>query len=77
MKTSMFKDLKPICTNGDCFANNNGLCEILVSQPTIPCSFFKTEEQLEIGREEAHDRLYVMKRMDLIKKYEYNKGRDW
>ena len=66
------------CDNINCFANKCGArCDILVEKPSQPCSFFKTDEQVDKERMEAHKHLLDINRPDLIRKYEYNKERKW
>ena len=65
----------------DCFQAlgvGNIRCKIL----TAPiaggeCPFYKTEQEVEDGRMEAHMRLKEMNRYDLIQQYEYNSARNW
>lgn len=68
---------KPRCNNVDCFANKMGnRCELLTASPSVnPCPFFKTELELEIGRQEAHKKLADAEQWELIQKYEYNRNR--
>ena len=70
---------KPKCNRMDCFQNKCGVrCELLTDHPSVqPCPFYKTEEQVEIGRQEAHAKLVKKGRRDLIQLYEYNPFRKW
>lgn len=69
---------KPKCTHIDCFQNKCGArCELLNDYPTDPCPFFKTDKQVEEGRQWAHKRLVDNDRFDLIEQYEHNPQRRW
>lgn len=65
--------------HSDCFANVCGIhCRILSEQVSeVDCPFYKTEEQVDNERMEAHERLMSLERYDLIEKYEYNSNRTW
>lgn len=66
------------CEKINCFANVcHSACNCLSEKPGDPCPFFKTEEEVERGRMEAHSTLLIKGREDLIKKYEYNPQRKW
>lgn len=69
----------PKCNRIDCFGNKCGCrCDILTEQhDTENCKFFKTDVELDQGRANAHKRLKLLHREDLIKKYEYNPLRRW
>ena len=68
----------PKCSQSDCFGNKCGVrCNVLTSNPSNPCPFYKTNVEVEIGRQEAHQHLKDIDRYDLIEKYEFNPGRDW
>lgn len=68
---------KPRCNEKKCFQNKCGtVCELLTGHPsTYPCPFFKTKEEVKIGRQEAHKKLADSGKWDLIRKYEYNPKR--
>lgn len=65
------------CYRENCFGNKCGVrCEILTEHSTErECPFFKTQEQVETERKQAHQHLIDIGRRDLIKKYEYNESR--
>ena len=67
------------CDRVDCFANRCGVrCDVLTDcKDTDKCSFFKTAVEVDQERANAHKRLEMMHREDLIKKYEYNPLRKW
>ena len=65
--------VRPICNQINCFANKCGrYCDILTDNPSNPCPFYKTDEQVEEGRVQAHRKLVDDGAFDLIEKYEYN-----
>lgn len=70
---------RPKCNRVDCFQNKCGArCELLTDYPSKqPCPFFKTMEEVEKGRMEAHKKLADEGKFDLIQKYEYNAQRKW
>lgn len=64
------------CPQSDCFQNRCGVrCDLLTGYPSYPCAFYKTEEQVERERIQAHNKLLKEGRVDLIQKYEYNPQR--
>ena len=68
------------CNHGheDCAFCMGGYCKILSAKITKKdCPFYKTENELEEGRVEAHQKLVEMDRRDLIQKFEYNSSRNW
>ena len=73
-------DQNPLCSVSGCFMNDNGThCKLLSEAPKHLCPFFKTQAEVDKGREAAHDRLVNAWRWDLIRKYEWNtsKERAW
>lgn len=68
--------VKPICYKEDCFQNKCGrTCDLLTGYPSLPCPFYKTQEEVDIGRQKAHKKLADAGRFDLIQKFEYNPQR--
>jgi len=68
--------VRPRCTKMDCFQNKCGrACELLNAPPSQPCPFYKTVEEVDRGRQEAHKKLADAGRFDLIQMYEYNPQR--
>lgn len=64
---------RPRCNKMDCFMNKCGTrCELLTDYPSQPCPFFKTDAEVEKGRQEAHQKLVKEGKYDLIQMYEYN-----
>lgn len=62
----------------DCAHAVGSHCKLLNSQiNAADCPFYKTDEELEAGRKEAHQHLVDIGRYDLIEKYEFNKLRTW
>ena len=62
----------------DCFQAVGTHCKLLTEQiEKIDCPFYKTQDEVDKGRREAHQRLKENGRMDLIEKYEYNPKRNW
>lgn len=67
---------KPKCSEISCFQNKcASYCDLLTENPGWPCPFYKTEEEAERGRLEAHKKLVDMGRFDLINQFEYNPQR--
>lgn len=69
-------NIKGKCAKIDCFANKCGACIILILtegyQKDDDCPFYKTVEQYEKDRKDAHEILVEKGRYDLINEYEYN-----
>ena len=68
-------NIKGKCARIDCFANKCGAaCVILTEgyEKDSECPFYKTVEQYEQDRKDAHDILVEKGRYDLINTYEYN-----
>ena len=66
----------PRCSSDKCHHNIGGHCKLLTERTrTKPCPFFKTPEEVEEGRDEAHERLVRLGRYDLIETYETNPER--
>ena len=65
------------CNRQNCFGNVCGVrCTILTEHSTEQqCPFFKTRDQVDKDREDAHKHLLDIGRGDLIHKYEYNESR--
>ena len=66
------------CTEHNCFQNLCGKsCKLLTAPPSTmdPCPFYKTQEEVDKGREWAHQELIRKDRRDLIEQYEYNPQR--
>lgn len=65
------------CDKIKCFSNIGGLGCTLLTEPITDhdCPFYKTEEEIDEGRAEAHKRLLAMGRRDLIDQFEYNPQR--
>lgn len=71
---------RTICSVSGCFMNENGTyCNLLAEALDHPCPFYKTKNEVDEGRQEAHRHLVDIERFDLIRKYEYNtsKERAW
>lgn len=66
---------KRFCKKEKCFANSNNRCLALNQASTDNCAFFKLPEVVEDEREKAYQRLVLLKRYDLIEKYELEKLR--
>ena len=64
--------------HSDCFQSLGVHCKLLTKQiEAADCPFYKTQEEVDSGRKQAHKKLKESGRFDLIEKYEYNKKRDW
>jgi hypothetical protein len=66
------------CNREKCFSNVAGhFCKLLNAgyNEDEECPFFKTDTEVDNGRIEAHNRLVMLKRKDLIEQYEYNPHR--
>lgn len=70
---------RPKCDKSDCFQNKCGVLCDLLREPIEghECPFYKTQDQVDMGRLEAHEHLKAIERYDLIEMYELNRGRDW
>lgn len=62
----------------DCFQAMGSHCKLLTEQINkADCPFYKTHDDVEKGRKEAHKHLVDIGRLDLIEKYEHNANRTW
>lgn len=64
---------KRTCERKNCFANCGGRCAALISPKVKNCNFFKSSEQMKEERKNAYNRLYSMRRFDLISRYKSEK----
>ena len=67
------------CNRADCFQNLCGYCKLLNETYDSPeneeCKFFKTNDEVDRGRIDAHNTLIKKGLKHLIEQYEYNPQR--